>query len=100
MADISNGVDIDTGWTEITAPLGLTTGSSYLIDIVEADADAVAWTAETDSAVAPTAAVNGNPIYPGSRKRGADPRIFTKGSGVFAWVRVDRGTARVSSVKV
>ena len=100
MADISNGVGIDTDWTEITVPLGIEDGTSYQIDIVYADSAAVAWTAETDSEDAPSDGVNGNPIYPSSHKRGADTRIFSKADGVFAWVRVDRGTAKVSSVKV
>ena len=95
MADLTKQVAVTSVWTEITAPLGMTDGESYLIDVDGVDTNAAAYSAETDDANAPGAAVIGHPLAPSNFNRSVDSRIYTKRTDVRIWVRVTRGEARV-----
>ena len=95
MADLTKQVSVTTAWTEITVPLGMADGESYLIDVDGVNSNAVVYSAETDNAVAPGAAVIGHAIVPANFNRSVDSRIYSKQAGVFIWVRVTRGEARI-----
>ena len=64
MADLTKQVSVTTSWTEITAPLGLEDGTTYLVDVDGVDTNAAVYSAETDDANAPGAAVIGHAIVP------------------------------------
>ena len=95
MADLTKEVALTTSWTEITAPLGMTDGEKYLVDVDEVNPRARVYSAETDDANAPGATVIGHAIVPASLHRSVDSRIYTKRAGVFIWVRVTLGDARI-----
>ena len=97
MADLTKQVSITTSWTEITAPLGMADGSSYLVDVDGVDSNATVYSAETDTAVAPGAAVIGHALVPANFNRSVDSRIYSKRTDVYLWVRVTRGNARIVS---
>ena len=93
--DLTKEVALTTSWTEITAPLGMTDGESYLIDFDGAQTRAKVYSAETDDANSPGATVSGHAIVPASWNRSVDSRIYTKRAGVRIWVRVSLGDAKV-----
>ena len=97
MADLTKQVSVTTSWTEITAPIGMANGESYLIDVDGVGSNAVVYSAETDTAVAPGAAVIGHAIVPSNFNRSVDSRIYSKRTDVYLWVRVTRGNARIVS---
>ena len=97
MADLTKQVALTTAWTEVTAPLGMADGESYLVDVDGTTAKARVYSAETDNTTAPTAAVIGHAIAPANPSRSVDSRIYTKRAGVRFWVRVSRGDARIVS---
>ena len=95
MADLTKEVALTTSWTEITAPLGMADGESYLIDFDGVNTRAKVYSAETDDANAPGATLSGHAILPPSLNRSVDSRIYAKRAGVFIWVRVTLGDAKV-----
>ena len=95
MADLTKEVAVTTDWTEITAPLAMADDESYLIDILVAESRGIIHSAETDDANAPGATLSGHGLLPGNLTRSADSRIYTKRAGVFLWVRVSLGDAKV-----
>ena len=95
MADLTKEVALTTSWTEITAPLGMTDGESYLVDVDGAETRAKVYSAETDDANAPGSSVSGHAIAPPSWNRAVDSRIYTKRANVYLWVRVTLGDARI-----
>ena len=97
MADLTKEVAVTTSWTEITAPLGMTDGESYLIDFDGVNTRARIYSAETDDANAPGATLSGHGLLPGNLTRSVDSRIYTKRAGVHLWVRVSLGAAKVVS---
>ena len=97
MADLTKQVSVTTAWTEITAPLAMANGQSYLIDVDGVNTNAVVYSAETDTAVAPGAAIIGHAIVPSNFNRSVDSRIYGKRTDVYMWVRVTRGNARIVS---
>ena len=100
MADLTQELEITPEWTEITGPLMMVDGSDYLIDVNNVSSHAVVYNAETDSAMPPpSAGITGHPVLPGEGSRRVDSRIFPKKSGVFNWMRVTVGTAKVSATR-
>ena len=96
MADLTKEVALTTSWTEITAPLGMTDGESYLVDVDGAETRAKVYSAETDDANAPGSSVSGHAIAPPSWNRAVDSRIYTKRDRrPYLWVRVSLGDARI-----
>ena len=93
--DLTKEVAVTTSWTEITAPLGMTDGESYLIDFDGVNTRAKVYSAETDDASAPGATLSGHSILPANLNRSVDSRIYTKRAGVHLWVRVTLGDAKV-----
>ena len=97
MADLTKQVSVTTSWAEVTAPLAMANGESYLIDVDGVDSNATVYSAETDTAVAPGADVIGHAIVPSNFNRSVDSRIYSKRTNVYMWVRVTRGNARIVS---
>ena len=100
MADLTKEVALTTAWTEVTAPLGMTDGESYLVDVDGAETRAKVYSAETDDANAPGSSVSGHAIAPPSWNRAVDSRIYTKRTGVHLWVRVTLGDAKVVATAI
>ena len=97
MADLTQELEISEVWTEISAPLMMVDGAGYLIDVVNVSSQGVVYNAETDSALpAPSAGITGHPVLPPKGFRSVDSRIYPKRTGVFTWMRVTVGTAKLS----
>ena len=100
MADLTQELEITTDWTEITTPLMMVDGDSYLIDVNNVSSQAVVYSAETDSALpAPSAGITGHPVLPSKGLRSVDSRIYPKRSGVYTWMRVTVGVAKIAATK-
>lgn len=98
MADLTLELEIGEEWTEITSPLMMADGTNYFVSAAGANNNAVIYTAETDAALPdPSAGIVGHPILALSRNRSVDSRIYPKRAGVFAWMRTDRGSARITA---
>ena len=95
MADLTKQVVVTSAWTEITVPLAMADDESYLIDIDGVNTNARVLSAETDNTTAPGATVIGHAIVPANINRSVDSRIYAKRAGVFIWVRVTQGDARI-----
>ena len=100
MADLTQNVDVTGNWTEISVPLSLVDGTSYLIDAVSISSGATIEVADTDTAMPEPAVDNGHPWVPRSKNDEVLSRTFEKRSGAFVWVRVDRGTAKLIVTEV
>ena len=93
LMDLTAELEVGTDWTEITGPLSMSSGQTYLVDVVQrADAGPdpvqVYW-AETDDDTPPT--LTGHAIKPGDAYVEFDQREITPSSGVRTWMRVSRG---------
>ena len=100
MPDLTVEMMIGSDWTEITGPLNMVDGSTYLVSVNNIDSHGSAYTAETDTALpAPSAGIIGHPILPATHGRGLDSRVYPKRANVFAWIRCDRGGARVTATR-
>ena len=93
MADLTKELAVTTDWTEVTAPLAMADGESYLIDILVTESRGSVCSAETDDANAPGATIHGHAIVPANSNRSVDSRIYAKRAGVRLWVRVTLGAA-------
>ena len=100
MADLTKQVSVTTAWTEITVPLGMADGESYLVDVDGVNTNAIVYSAETDTTVAPGAAVVGHGLAPSNVNRSVDSRIYAKRANVYFWVRVTRGDARIVATSI
>ena len=98
MADITAQLALTTQWQEVTAGLALVDGDTYTMDIVSARSNALAFSADTDSNVAPTNPIIGHPWDPA--EPAARAREYTRDSAVYTWVRLSRGTATLVATKV
>ena len=98
MADLVAEAALSQDWTEVKAALGLQDGSKYLLDVHDAARrNSLALVAETDDASEPS--ITGQPVAiaaPGV----TDSRQYTARAGVRLWMRVTRGTAKVSASEV
>ena len=95
MADLGQERDLTTDWTEITVPLNLVDGTAYIVDVDGGHVGAIGYWAQTDVAgEEPT--TQGHPFLLFSRSLGqVTARTLTKRMGVFIWVRVSTGTAKL-----
>ena len=98
MADLTQSLAVTQAWVDVSTGLGFVDGKNYFVSLVSADKAATLWWAETDSADAPTAAVIGHPVLPSDTRRGVDSRIHNQRTGVYLWVRIDRGLGAAISV--
>ena len=100
MADLTHELGLTEEWTEITAPLMMVDGTNYLIDFNDVSSQGVVYSAETDSSVPPPSAwITGHPVLPWEGLRSVDSRIYPKKAGVFTWIRVTVGTAKISATR-
>ena len=95
MADITAELEISQEWTEITVPLGMRSGSTYLLDIASIQIKATIFSADTDDGATPPT-VSGHP-WRNETGAAIDQREVTPASGTFTWLRVDRNSATVVS---
>ena len=96
MADVTEQFEIDQDWTELSGAVTLAGGSTYALDIAQANSHATVFSADTDSNVAPTANIIGHPWKPGDKDTPIDPRLLEYSAGTFIWMRVDHGTATIA----
>lgn len=97
MADITKQLEITVEWTEVSSGVSMEDGKSYAVDVHKGQTNATVYWAETDSATgAPSDSIIGHPIEPYGRQN-PDSRVYEKRSGVYPWMRVDRGTALVEA---
>ena len=97
MADLTVQGDITGDWTNVRTLLSLDQGTTYLLDLVSAEANAIVWLAFTDNTTAPT--VTGHPWHPTTQDYVAVSRQVTVTSGVYIWARVDRGIATMVATR-
>ena len=99
MADLTKETEITTAWTEITAPLALQDGATYIIDVAQRNDPgpdpAVVYWALTDDANPPN--VTGHGLKPGNSYAEFESREMTKDAGQRMWMRVSAGTATVAA---
>lgn len=88
----------DTAWTEVTAPLSMSDGSTWAFQI-HAPSDRRVYAVDVDGSSEPTSTEDAQVLFPQS-ERPLEQLEFTKRAGWTWWMRTDHGDARIASWEV
>ena len=99
MANITFEPALTDAWADLTTAHSLENDATYLVDIVTIQAGAKIQSASTDSTDAPTG-IDGHPWEPVAWAESLNQKEFTQKAGVYLWVRVSTGVAKLAFTKL
>lgn len=95
MAALTKSVAIGSDWIEVSAPLGMADGASWVVEVQDDAGRGLGFVhaVDTDDNNAPADGVRGHAYYPRTAAGEATVRVFEKKAGQFWWMRSVTGEA-------